>query len=320
LLPGNPDSDLAIKLWEGNYLDDPDANDWVGNVLLAHSGVNRSVPEGAEIEVTIQVSASRLITVEAFVPHLNQHFSGRLFNPQREEQDFSDISLQVTAETQMYRRRLEEIERTLSDTDDESTRHEVAEVRRNLDALDTTSPAGRNAGTTDPDDARRIVEDSKHIRGQLGRLERRTVGSGRPLDRVQFVELMEHANAVVTQFGAALDKQQFAMLRREFERTGTKGDEKAFQRVCGEIDGLRWRVLYKHDWFWREIFDSLKQPNVPFVDPSEAQRLIAEGQAAVSGGDGDGLRKTVRSLWQLQPKDGAAATRERAVRSGLRKF
>ena len=183
LLPDNPNSDLAIKLWEGEYLSDPDTNEWVGNLLLAHDQVKRPVPEGSEIEVTIQVNASRIITVEAFVPHLNQHFSGRLFVPQREEQDFSDMSHRVASETETYRKRLEEIERTLSDTDDESTRHEVAEVRRNLDALDTKSPAGRKrAGKADPDDARRVVEDSKHIRGQLGRLERRVAGSGRPLD------------------------------------------------------------------------------------------------------------------------------------------
>lgn len=320
LLPDNPDSGLAIKLWEGEYLGDPDANEWVGNIVLAHDGVKRSVPEGTEIEVTIQVDASRIITVEAFVPRLDQRFSGRLFVPQREEQDFSDISRGVAAEAQAYRRRLDEIERTLSGTEDEATLHEVAEVRRNLDALDATSPGGRSAERTDPDDARRVVEGSKHVRGQLGRLERRTVGSGKPLDSVHFVELMEHASAVVTQFGIALDKQQFAMLRREFERAAAKGDEKAFQRVCGELDGLRWRVLYRHDWFWREIFDSLKQPGVPFIHPSEAQRLIADGQAAVSGGDGEGLKKAVRGLWQLQPKDAAAAVRERAVRSGLRKF
>ena len=34
LIPDKPDSDLAIKLWEGEFLDDPDANEWVGNVLL----------------------------------------------------------------------------------------------------------------------------------------------------------------------------------------------------------------------------------------------------------------------------------------------
>lgn len=322
LMPGNPDSGIAIKLWEGEYLNDPDANDWVGNVLLSHDGVKRSVPEGAEIEVTIQVSPSRLITVEAFVPHLNQHFSGRLFVPQREEQDFAQMSRTVASETQVYRKRLEDIENTLSDADDESARREVEEVRRSLDALDAKSSAsGGVSERVDPDDARRIVEESKNVRGGLGRLERRVAGNGgRRLDASQFVEVIESATEVVTHFGSALDKQQFAMLRREFERTIAKGDEKAVQRVCAEINGLRWRILYKQDWFWREILDSLQEPGVAFVDKAEANILMAQGQAAVENGDGDGLRQAVRGLWQLQPKNSAEAARERVVRSGLRKY
>ena len=34
----------------------------------------------------------------------------------------------------------------------------------------------------------------------------------------------------------------------------------------------------------------------------------------------EGLREAVRALWKLQPKGNAEAARERAVRSGLRKF
>ena len=321
LVPDNPDSDLAIKLWEGEFLDDPDANEWVGNVLLSHNGVRRSVPEGAEIEVTIQVNASRLVTVEAFVPHLNQHFSGRLYVPQREEQDFSNLSGAVASEAQGYRQRLEELERTLSGDDAESTRAELEDLRRDLDELDAKAPPpGGARGQADPDDARRIVEESKTVRGRLGRLERRTAGRRSPADNTKFVELVETVAEVVGQFGTSLEKQQLVMLRRELERAASKGDDKAIQRICGEIDGLRWRVLFKHDWFWREIFDSLRQPDTPFVDASEARRIIARGQAAVSDGDGEGLREAVRGLWNLQPKGNAEATRERAVRSGLRKF
>jgi hypothetical protein len=128
------------------------------------------------------------------------------------------------------------------------------------------------------------------------------------------------AQEVTNQFGTPLEKQQFGMLRRELERAASKSDDRASQRVLGEIDGLRWRVLFKQDWFWREIFDSLRQPGVPFVDGAEAHRLISKGQAAVTGGDSEELRTVVRALWDLQPKGGAEATRERAVRSGLRKF
>ena len=319
LVPGDPESDLAIKLWEGEYLDDPDANEWVGHVVLSHGGVRRSVPEGSEIEVTIQVNVSRLITVEALVPHLNQHFSGRLYVPQREEQDFSNLSQTVASQTQTYRQRLEEIER--SSIDDEATRTELEDLHRDLDQLDAKAPPPSGApGRADPDDARRIVEESKTVRGRLGRLERRAAGRRNPPDNTQFVELVDTVAEVVGQFGTSLEKQQLGMLRRELERATSKGGDKAIQRVCGEIDGLRWRVLFKHDWFWKEIFDSLREPNTPFVDKGAARDLIARGQTAVSSGDGEGLREVVRGLWKLQPKGNAEATRERAVRSGLRKF
>jgi molecular chaperone DnaK len=321
LVPGKPDSDVAIKLWEGEFLDDPDANGWMGNVLLPHDGVQRTVPAGAEIEVTIRVDVSRKTTVEAFVPHLNKHFSGFVYVSQLGEQDFSNLSQTVASETQEYRRRLDEVERTSSGNDDESTRSELEDLRRDLDDLDAKAPSPSGTpGNADPDDARRIVEESKTVRGRLGRLERRAVGRRIPPDTTQFVELVDTVAEVVGQFGTSLEKQQLAMLRRELERAGSKADDKAIQRVCGELDALRWRVLFKHDWFWREIFDSLREPKTPFVDPGAARDLITRGQAAVSSGDGEGLQEVVRALWKLQPKGNAEGTRERAVRSGLRKF
>lgn len=90
LVPDNPGSDIAIKLWEGEFLDEPAANGWVGIVLLPHDGVRRRVPEGAEIELTIRVDVSRKTTVEAFVPHLNKHFSDYVYASQEGEQDLSE--------------------------------------------------------------------------------------------------------------------------------------------------------------------------------------------------------------------------------------
>jgi molecular chaperone DnaK len=320
LAPDKAGSDLAIKLWEGEFLDDPEANEWVGNVVLSHTGVRRTVPEGAEIEVTIQVSASRLVTVDAFVPHLNQNFSDKLYVPQREEQDFSTLSQTVGPDLQEYRRRLNSLGEKLAEDNSQSTRTELEDLRRDLDELDVRASATNEAAQPDPDDSRRVVEEAKTIRGRLGRLERRSVGRSAPTDIAKFADLVESVGEVVNQFGTALEKQQMAMLRRELERAASRGDDKVIQRVCTEMDGLRWRVLFKHDWFWREIFDSLCQPGTPFVDATEARRIIGTGQVAITNGDGEGLRAAVRSLWNLQPKENVEATRERAVRAGLRKF
>jgi hypothetical protein len=140
------------------------------------------------------------------------------------------------------------------------------------------------------------------------------------VEQTQFIELVEHAEEVVGQFGTSLEKQQLAMLKRELERAATKGDSKYIQRATEEIQALRWRVLSKHDWFWREIFDSLSEPNTPYINQTEARLLITKGQAAISSGNGEGLRDVVRGLWKLQPKGVSEEAKERAVRSGLRKF
>jgi molecular chaperone DnaK len=69
LRPGEPDTSIAIKLWEGEEFADPEANSWVGNMLIRSEDLRRAIPEGAEIEVFIKIDSSRLISVEAFVPY-----------------------------------------------------------------------------------------------------------------------------------------------------------------------------------------------------------------------------------------------------------
>jgi len=224
----------------------------------------------------------------------------------------------VASETQFYRERLEALDRASTD---EATQSELEEIRRDLSELDSKIPVpGGSQENQDPDDARRVVETSKSLRGRLGRLERRAATDQGPVEQTQFIELIELAEEVVGQFGTSLEKQQLSMLKRELERAASKGDGKSIKRATEEIQALRWRVLFKHDWFWREIFESLSEPNTPYINQAEARLLITKGQAAISSGNGEGLRDVVRGLWKLQPKGVSEEARERAVRSGLRKF
>jgi molecular chaperone DnaK len=315
LNPSNSDSDITIKLWEGEFFTQADANEWVGKVIMSHDEARRPIPEGSEIEVTIQVDASRRISVTAFVPHLNQHFSNEIYKAEREEQYFVELSDKAVADTRVYRERLEELESSVTD---EATQSELRKIRRGLDEIETS--AAQSGERQDPDSARRIVEASKEVRGKLSQIERQAgSGSSSPFNS-QFVEIVEATEEVVDQFGSALEKQQLTMLRRELERSISKGDDKSVKRAVDEIGSLRWRVLFRYDWFWREIFDGLSVPGAPYVDQARAQSLIGRGKAAISAGDGKELQEIVRGLWKLQPQKASEELRERASRSGLRRY
>ena len=315
LVPSDPKTDIAIKLWEGEYFSEPDANTWVGRAIIRHDEVKRTIPEGAEIELTIKVDLSRITTMAAFVPHLNLNVpSGKMFVSQQEEQDFASLSAGVADDAKSYRDRLDQLERAATDED---TRVELRKLRGEINEIDRAT--GSSDGRLDPDSAKRAVETSKSIRGKLSRLELQT-GAGESPSESLYVEEVENTEEVVSQFGSTLEKQQLALLKRELERAMSRGDNKGAKRAADELNSLRWRTLFKHDWFWREIFESLCEPGMPYVDQQEASSLFAKGKEAIANGNGQALRDVVRALWKLQPQTVADETREKALRSGLRRY
>ncbi len=160
--PDRPDSSLAIKLWEGEFLSDPDTNEWVCNLVLAHDGVKRAIPQGSEIEVDIKISTSRLINVSAFVPVLNQHFTNNVYLAQREEQDYSLLSNDARKEMASFDGRLADL--SVATLTDAQAQAEIEVLRKELEQLRSRTPESSDvqgtARSVDPDDARRLVENS----------------------------------------------------------------------------------------------------------------------------------------------------------------
>ena len=215
-------------------------------------------------------------------------------------------------------RRLDDLDTTIEDP---NARGEVDKLRQELsDIRGNQAATGTSSERLDPDDARRIVDKVKNIRGRTGRIERQAADNHAPVASSQFAELVTVVEQVASQFGSQLEKQQFNMLRHEIERLASRGDARAVDRACSELNALRWRILFKHDWFWREVFESLSAPGETYVNPAASANQIEKGRAAIAAGNGEALRDAVRQLWALQPKGSAEALQERAMRSGLRKF
>jgi molecular chaperone DnaK len=113
LRPSDYNTSLTIKLWEGEALTDTQANNWVGNMHIHNDRIRRPIPEGALIQLHIKIDASRLITVEVFIPHLNEHFSDRIYIPQNEEPDYLELLKSVPLELESYLERLNRLEESI---------------------------------------------------------------------------------------------------------------------------------------------------------------------------------------------------------------
>ncbi|HEX8459303.1 MAG TPA: Hsp70 family protein [Pyrinomonadaceae bacterium] len=352
LRPSDAETSLAIKLWEGEALGEPQANNWVGNMHIWNEHIRRPIPEGAEIQLHIRVDASRLITVEVFIPHLNATFSERVYIPQDEEPDYLVLLESVPLELETYLLRLNFLEDQLlfadyaeeaesfdfpevlyeedelpagaagelSHVEDNSPRTEIERMRREIEDLDIEIGIERSehAPALDADAAKGIVDRAREIRVRLANLERRLGGNTKTARSAESESLAAETREYVEHYGNEAQKARFNALARELERASERRDRRGMQKLNVALKHLRGQILYAQDWFWREWMEYFQRPGRRFVNTEEAAKWLAQGTEAMQTNNRAKLEEAVRRLWKLEPVEETAADKERSMRPGLK--
>lgn len=357
LRPSEPDTSLAVKLWEGEALSDPQANSWVGNFHVRSDSVRRPVPEGSEVQLHIKIDASRLITVEVFIPHLNEHFSDRIFIPKDEEPDYLDLLKGAHLEIENCLARLARVEEQLMrnakrDADEgmdfpevvfddgyaaeddfaasggngdtpvaasDSRRLEAERLRRELEDFDIELGAQPlTGGMDDHDHARGVVERLRDVRARVAELERRAGLLTRGSTIEDAERLAGEIETDVLMHGSESQRERMSVLRHELKDSTQRGDVRGVKKAIVALRSLRTQVLYSHDWFWEDWYRHLRRPGQPFINTEESERWLAQGEVALQSNDRKKLEQAVRWLWSLMPVEEQAAQQERGVKPGLK--
>jgi hypothetical protein len=302
------------------------------------------------VQLHIKIDASRLITVDVFIPYLNEHFTDRVFIPKDEEPDYVELLKGAHLEIENCLARLARVEEKLilsgasgedfdfpevvyddgfateirDDADRDAPaadprRAEVERLRRELEDFDIEIGAQQAAGDAeDHDRAARIVARLREARASIAELERRAgvtlVGSG----VIDANALAESAAETVNAHGTDAQRERLAALRRELSDATARGDVRGVKKATQALRSLRTQVLHAQNWFWEDWYHHLARPGRQFLNQEEAARWVEQGQQALQSGDRKLLERAVSWLWSLLPPDEQAARQERAVKPGLK--
>jgi hypothetical protein len=282
--------------------------------------VRRPIVENSELELFIRLDTSRLITIDIFVQQLNQHFSDGVYLAEQEQRNDNDAAAALNKEIGAFTDRLTALQAHLAEKPNADAEAQFDRLRRAVEDLDIElAHAAQQQMMGDPDRARRLVASSRDLRGQIGALERR-IGVDRFMTaRTENARntLLE-AQEVVEKYGEAVDRFTFEMRRKELEEAAARLDERAVRFSIDKLTRLQLEVLYKHDWFWRNIFETMDKSDAAFSNASAARHWVAQGDRAIREGNGAALREAVRKLWTLQPPSAIQAAQQKAMRPGLR--
>lgn len=293
---GDPEQHIRIPIFEGQYAR-ADRNKRIAELRIPGTSIRRDLPAGADVEVTIDIDASRIVRASAYVPLLDEEFE-KVIN-------------------------YEEYGKTAKDA--QGLAHEAAEQRARLEQW-----RGRATAANDPvanavlrriDSERMVYEIDTSLAAAAVDRDAADKCHSRLLALAAAIDEIEDALEWPTLVKKALDELEverrifqnrdvdvraeeraaFVALERELQQAIAARDADHVRRTVEELDALGTRIELRNPGWWVGAFREMEEKVEDMSEPQQAQSYLALGRRAMNNNDLEALKSSVRQLVALLP-------------------
>jgi molecular chaperone DnaK len=288
---GQPGGMIRIPVLEGEHTR-ADRNRRIGRLEVESTRVSRDVPEGSEVEVSIEIDTSRLVVARAYVPILDEEFEHAINLQTEKVPKASRLTEDARAEfrrlaelkERQYELRNSTAELLLRRVDEENV---VADIESLLDAA-----------AVDPDAATTCATRLLDLRAALDEVE----------DVLEWPELRRMAGNLVTAVtevvesnGNDSDRRMLPDYVAAVHNAAESHDPDLLRHRMNELRALAQLTLERQGAWQQLIFDDLAQRREQMANKPRVNRLLAEGQQAAERGDFSTLSDINRQLADQLP-------------------
>ncbi|WP_395745397.1 Hsp70 family protein [Prosthecobacter sp.] len=295
LRAGQPGEPVRIPIVEGdNEL--ADRNRVVGELKIESSMIRRDLPMGSDVEVTLRISESRTLTLEAYFPLLDEDFTEQI----DVEKALADPAL-ITETLRGEKKRVEELLEQAENAG-ENALVETLESLQSEKELDNAAGAAKG----DPAAAEKAQARLLELQLQLDAAEEKLKW---PALVAEARELQEELSKLAREHG---NSAQCEKVEEWSELVDSVIAKKQTDRLAKRID--EGRTLYAHilfslPAFWVGQFQRFDRERHKFIDAPAADRLLERGRNYLQQNNVEGLTDVVRKLWDLLPREEAEKAR-----------
>ncbi len=290
IIKGSTDG-IHIMVVEGPSNRHSSTNKPIGTLSITGEQITRDLIRGTEVDLTIEMSESRDLTISAFLNGTNQEFS-QVFNPKQRE-----VSSQVLAsEILMLETKLQS---EIDDANETGSRETVDGLTKVLTGVQDLIGSAADLASDDVTDKKFQLEDKKRKLAQS--MFELTSGKRAEQARLKYEEIKANVQAIIRESGN--DRERHAVseiIAREQSFLNSTSAEK-INEIAGELDSIRLHILLRTPAFLKGVFKYLNENRASMNDQIQATQLIENGKRAVEREDFDGLNQINGRLWDLMP-------------------
>ena len=284
------DNPLWIRVGEGES-DIPDRNAFVCELGIKGGDLPRDLPEGTDVELTIEINEIRELSVTAYVRLIDLTLNAR--------STFIDELIKV-----------DEVEKELDAQIDRarlmSSNYTGGQMEKVVNALNSASTSYRTPTSTKTRSGRPSNKSATSNRFWMKHSRRPDADLAK-----EFNEGISSVTEIVAESPDADDRNkqslQLAEIKMEGEKAIRDNDKTLLMGVNDRLRDLAGRALYSHPATWvHHSGSSFNEDN--FSSPKEAAYFIEQGQQAIEKNDIEGVKR-VAAVFSLcgrwRGRDGA---------------
>jgi len=291
LRKGQAGDRILIPVVEGENVQRADRNRLIGSLEITGAKIQRDVPMGAEIEITVEIDQSRLLRTRAYIPLLDEEFVDVL----KFDQGVLDLK-QLRREVTAVKARLQDI-RFKADQVREPKAMEVLQ-RIDREWMERDVEASLDAADNDPDAADKCQNRLLDLKATLDEAE----------TSLQWPALVSQSENdlltmrdLVGQHGTPRQRQLATSLEREMRQAIDLRDANLLERKSKEMFSVSMEILREQPSFWVGYLSYAEEKRALLRDQAQAAQLFERAYQAQAAGDLIGLRAAVQQLFSLLP-------------------
>lgn len=278
---------LPIKVYEGES-SNPANNEVITTLTIDGSKLPYDLPEGTEVDLTLSKDGDMSVFAEVYVPSIELTLNVRA---DTYAQEIDTKKLTVELETQ--KERLKQVKSSISNDEQEK-------LEETIDALETNIKNAEN----DTDDKSKAERDLRELKTDLDKIEKdRTI----PQLGEEFYEKLNRMQDSLDSIEDESERDRVADVLRTIEEEGKKAidsnDKDILIRLNEQLQDIYTAIILKNPAIWIYWLNDIKLHKDELSNPTEADYHITKAEKAVEDGDVEELKRHVRSLLDLLPKE-----------------
>lgn len=282
---------IRIPIIEGKNKTRADRNNSLGSLEIKSDNIKRNVPAGSDVEITIYMDESRILTTKAYIPVLDEEFEVVI-----DYKGKTESTLELRKSFELEKKRLKETRNKASQTNS-------PKAQEALKKIEDEDMLGSIQSLTDASEG-----DAGAARGFQKQLTDLKIAIDEIEDAIEWPTLVAEAEAaleelrrIVNGYGNSDEKGRLQTIENDIQKAIDSEDTDVLRHYIEEVRGLTFSVLFRQDGYWVGEFERLKQSVSSMRDIDLAKQLIAQGDRALRENSIEALKAIVCQLWELLP-------------------